>query len=174
MGSFYTNVVTFGVNKDAIAAVCARPAFLAEGDGFVVVFAERDEDGADPEEGGLSSALACTTLTVTVHDSDLLVVLVHTLGELIVQGCVPDPAEYFGGESEGAFAPTGAELVAAIGCGDPDSVDGCLRDEQADADDRHEALLAALGLPTWSARFGYRYLAAGEAGYEGPQLTHLS
>ena len=48
---------------------------------------------------------------------------------------------------------------------------GVLRADYVFASQRHEALLAALGLPTFPASWGRRHLLEDGDGYEGPPLT---
>ena len=175
MGAFYASVTVFGADPESVAAVCDRPAFVASEAGVTVVFAEADDEGGgDLSEGALSAALGAVTLSVMVHDSDLLALMVHRDGEMVLQGCVPDPGEYFGSDvGDGLDALSGAVLVSALGRGDAAAVDVALADDVTFAEDRHEAVLRALGLPTWSVGFGYRYLAADPDTFEGPTPIHL-
>ena len=175
MGAFYANVMVLDSDLSAVAAVCDRPAFLAGDAGVAVVFTEADDEGGgDLLKGTLSRSLRAVTLSVVVHDSDLLAFFVHRDGELVVQGCVPDPDEYFGSEtSDGPHMVRGAELVSILGRGDPVALDVALSSDVAFAEDRHKALLTALGLPTWAVGFGYRYLKADGGTFDGPTPIQL-
>lgn len=72
-------------------------------------------------------------------------------------------------------APEG--YVAKEGCPvprQPASTAECpvraLHDDFVFAEERHAALVTALGLPEGTAGWGYRYLAGDMADYEGPAL----
>lgn len=175
MGAFYSSVTVFGTDWETIAQVCDRPAFIVTDTDTTVVFSEADDEGGgDLPEGALSAALGAVTLSVMVHDSDLLALFVHRDGELIVQGCVPDPDEYFGTESgEGSGALSGAVLVSALGRGDAAALDMALANDVTFAEERHAAMLRALGLPTWSVGFGYRYIDADPDAFAGPTPVRL-
>jgi hypothetical protein len=175
MGAFYSSVTVFGTGLEKIDQVCDRPAFIVADTDMTVVFSEADDEGGgDLPEGALSAALEAVTLSVMVHDSDLLALFVHRNGELIVQGCVPDPDEYFGTEpGEGPEALSGTVLVSALGRGDAAALDAALVNDVTFAEDRHAAVLQALGLRTWSVGFGYRYIDADPAAFAGPTPVRL-
>lgn len=180
MGSFYANVTVLGAERDAVSDVCRKPAYLAVDGDVVVVFARDDDEGAIATRGEISERLGCVTLGVLVHDSDILAVEVFDRGRSVAEFAVPDPAAFFGfdpaelgdlaslgldsadlGPGLGAnAAPDASSLVAALGRGDVASVASALTDEFVFAEDRHLALLDALGLPTFASGRGYRYLAA--------------
>ena len=177
MGKSYSNVVVIGADEMDVAAVCRRPAFLARLARIITVFTEGDDSGDAPTEGEISERLACITLNSWVHDSDILGYRVFDRGALITEGVVPDPLEFFGHELSGIDAtgvrPDPALLVAALGRGDAAAVASALTDGFVLAEERHEALLTALDLPTIAARFGYRFLDEDDTGYDGPALTRL-
>jgi hypothetical protein len=179
MGSFYSNVVVFEANQAAVIGACRAPAFVMTDGDFVTVFESGDDDGSDPVGGRISAALGCTTLNVSVHDSDLFAYSVFELGEIVASGIIPDPAEYFGGELDGLGIDselTGADpamLVAALGRGDGRAVAAAFEHDFVFAEERHTAVLVALGMPTTSTGWGYRYLRRGDSEYEGPPLTHV-
>lgn len=180
MGNFYTNVTLIDVELEQVRAVLAEPAFLAAGENAVVVFASVDEDA--PEEGTaplLSAAFGCRALAVSVHDDDILAFMVFDRGELVVNGAVPDPALVFGdefgemlAEMGKQFPPVDAEaVVGALGRGDVEAVRVVLTDDFVFATERHAALCSALGLPTFGAGWGYRYLQSSPEHFKGPELV---
>ena len=73
-----------------------------------------------------------------------------------------------------AYAPDPAALVAAVGRGDVAAVAAALDVDFVFAEERHAALLGALGLPTGVAGWGYRYLRQDSAEYDGPQLHTIN
>jgi hypothetical protein len=175
VGAFYSSVMVLDSDPERIAAVCSRPAYMVSDERVTVVFAAADDEGGgDISEGSLSAAVNAVTLSVLVHDSDLLALMIHRGGEMLLQGCVPDPAEYFGMDDDEPLQElTGSAIVSLLGRGDARAVDSALSDEDASAEDRHEAVLSALGLPIWSVGFGYRYLDAGPDTFAGPALQRL-
>ncbi|MEO5840631.1 MAG: hypothetical protein ABIQ73_09715 [Acidimicrobiales bacterium] len=176
MGSFYSNVVVFGAAEAAVIGACRAPAFVAGADEIVTVFEKGDDDGSDPINGRLSAALGCVTLHVSVHDSELFSYSVYVRGDLVASGVIPDPAQYFG--EEFGFHPKiepadPARLVAALGRGDVDDVAAAFEHDFVFAEERHGAMLVALGLPTTSSGLGYHYLRKGDVEYQGPPLRHV-
>jgi hypothetical protein len=174
VGAFYANVTVFDADPASVARSCRRPAYLVSDAEVTVVFAEADDDGSGLADGQLSAALKGLTLSVLVHDSDLLGVMVHRDGTLILEGCVPDPSAYFETDAEAPPSLTGAAIVDALGRGSADAIDAALTDPEAPAEERHEALLRALSLPTWSVDFGYRYLHDNPDTFTGPTPVHLT
>jgi hypothetical protein len=181
VGSFYGNVTLLGTDIAAAGNAVPRPAFLlAEGDD-VVVFAELDDEGA-PESGQqLSAALNCLAFSAGVHDDDIFFFEVHSRGEKVLQGAIPDPAEYFGDEMMAELSAampelsamdtpaTGAAvdpaaLVDVLGRGDVGALQQALESDFVFATERHRAIVSALGLPSDAVGWGYRYLEEDESG----------
>jgi hypothetical protein len=180
VGASYGNVIVIGSSQEAVANACSRPAFIGSQDGFVLLFCEGDDHLDDPTLGSLSEKLGCVTLNASVQDSDMLAFQLYARGELMTEGVVPDPAMIYGdefGEEFGEPAPVAdpGVLVSILGSGSVEAVEEALSsDEYFMAEDRHRALLLALGLPSAPAMVGYRYLDwEEETGYDGPPLTRL-
>lgn len=176
MGSFYGNVTALDVTLDAVRAVAARPALVAQVGADVVVFAAVD-DPMPTSGGALSAALGCTVVSTAVHDDDLLLVEVHRAGHAVLTGAVPDPAEVFGVEDP-TLPPVlddaqAEALVTAVGRGDVASVAAVLAAEALFASDAHAALAVALGLPACSVGWGHRYLVEDTGAFGGPPLEPL-
>jgi hypothetical protein len=113
---------------------------------------------------------------VSVHDSDRFSYSVYAKGDLATSAVIPDPGEYFGEEFgyHAKLEPAdAAQLVAALGRGDTNAVATALRQDFVFAEERHAAVLAALGLPTASTGLGYNYLRKGDVTYQGPPLHHI-
>ncbi len=173
VGAFYANVMVFGATVDEVASHVEPPALVANDGPVVLLFAKGDEDGA-PTAERLTQVLNCTSLTVNVHDSDLLSFEVHQRGELIQAGIVPDPAAYFEGADPADYEmPDAADLGEALGRGMVAEVAAALQGEFLYAEDRHEALLRALGLPTASVSLGYQYVDREPTLYTGPSLRRV-
>ena len=193
LGSFYGNVTLMGANLDAVKAVSPRPAFLLVDGDDVIVFADADDEGALRSGEDLSAALGCVAVSVGVHDDDILYFEVHDRGERTLSGAVPDPAAYFGfdtdtppdldppmpehleasGSAGAGGPPDAAKLVGAIGRGDVEAARDAVERDFVFATERHEALASALGLPQGAVGWGYRYLARDDTGYSGPPLVSI-
>lgn len=173
MGSFYANVVVVGATVDQVAAVVPGPALLAADGDVVAAFCAADEP-QPTTAAALAAALGCPVVAAAVFDDDLLVVEAHGQGRA-VELAVPDPDELFGDdEPTGGPGPGPAEaaaLVAVVGRGDPDAVAAVLGADVLFASDRHGQLLGALGLPTWAAGWGHRYLSEEPGAFPGPALV---
>lgn len=172
MGSFYGNVTLIGIDPDVVEAALDGPAFAYADGNKVVVFAAADDPS--PQSGArLSGALDCVAFSVGVHDDDILFFEVHRSGHALMAGAIPDPAEVFD-MGEPADPPDAAELVAALGQGDPVKTAAALAGDFVFASERHAALADALGLPAGAAGWGYRYLDQDGDAYEGPTLTRYA
>lgn len=177
MGSSYTSVTLVGTKLDQVREVAIGPAYLAESDGVVVVFSEADDSG-NLSGPSLSGALGCVALTTTVFDDDVLMISVHTRGEPVGELGIPDPMAMFGdvdlGGGEAPFedgtALDAAALVAAVGRGDVAQVQTAFAKEYVFASERHQDVVAALGLPSAAVAWGYRYLTEDREHYTGPAL----
>lgn len=193
MGSFYGNVTLLGTDLDAVRAAAPRPAYaFAEGDA-VVLFAEEDDPEAPRSAARLSAELDCIAFSAAVHDDDIFLFEVHDRGRSVTGGAVPDPADYFGIDPEllagtddsmlDGMAPSTSSalsgppdpdsLVRALGRGDVEAVRAALEGTFLFASERHEAVVAALGIPGGAVGWGYRYLSQDGDGYTGPPLSTL-
>jgi len=171
MGSTYTTIVVRTADIDAVTAslvAARRSAYAAAAEGMVVVYDEQCDDQVPDDlaelAGELSRRHGCATLGVLLHDSDILWYTLHARGEQV------DTYDSWPGYFEGAdSAPQGGDAAALCEAfGRPDAVDeveAVLHGERADcrdADERHQRLIAALGLPAASTSHGFRHIAAGE------------
>ena len=193
MGSFYGNVTLLGTNLEAVSATATRPGFaFAHGD-TVVVFAEEDDSEPPRSAARLSAELECIAFSAGVHDDDIFFFEVHDRGRPVTRGAVPDPADYFGIDAEmladidpsvlegqdtamtwiGGGPPDPKSLVDALGRGDVEAVRTAVTADFVFARERHEAIVAALGLPAGAVGWGYRYLSDDGDGYEGPPLARI-
>jgi len=193
VGSSYGNVTLLGTNLDAVRAASPRPAFaFAEGD-TVVVFAQEDDSETPRSGAGLSAELDCIAFSAGIHDDDIFVFEVHDRGRSVTGGALPDPADHFGLDAEmladidqsmlegldtatlsgGGGPPDPNSLVEALGRGDVDAVRAAFEADFAFASERHEAIVAALGLPRGAVGWGYRYLSKDREGFSGPPLSTL-
>jgi hypothetical protein len=144
-------------------------------DGEVIGVFPAEEHAVAETAAAISGRLGCVSVSAWLLDGDLLGVFVHRDGVLVAQCVAPDPSLVFG-EMASVFHPdddviavsSGRELVAAVRRGDPDEVEEVLADEFLDGEERHERLLAALGLPTWSAGWGFGDLVADLEAFTGP------
>jgi hypothetical protein len=179
MGSTYCSVTLIGDDLSRLEEVVEGRAFVAVVGDVSVVYAEGDDDVATSGEA-LSRVLACSAFSVSVQDSDMLMYSVHERGEKIMECMTPDFSDQLlemGGDlgfDPLAHRPNPAALVTALGRGNVDSVEQALQDDFVFAEERHAALVAALGLPEGSAGWGYRYLAGDMADYEGPALVAIN
>jgi len=175
MGNFYTNYTLHGPSQQAVAAILAGRSALVtpEQDGFVVVFDEEsDEQNVDVIAGvaaHLSGELHCAVLAVMNHDDDIF------WYQLYVNGGLEDEYDscpnYFSATDEEIAPPSGGDaqtLCGAFGATNFKRVERILRKSKAAGRgytfevERHADLVAALGLPSFSAGAGFRHLAAGE------------
>jgi hypothetical protein len=142
-----------------------------EGD-VVAVFCAVDEE-QDAMVEPVTQRLGCVAVRSTVHDDDLLLIEVWSSGSSVGQWVVPDPSVVFGGESMGPGFGSCAGLVDAIGRGDSVVVEAAWAADEVFATDRHRHVLQALGLPSWSAGWGFRYLSEYGEDFAGPGLLPL-
>lgn len=170
MGSFYTNVTLIGAPTKKVVKWLGkhqRQALVASQDRYTVVF----DAGAEVQDGSnaalardLSSEFRCPAIAVTVHDDSVLYLEVFEGGRGVDR--YDSSPGYFTWDGEGEPPdPEGGnadELVRIVGTGDGASVEEILRGEYVFENERHRALVEALGLPPLSHRTGYQYLADGE------------
>jgi hypothetical protein len=160
-----------GASKSAVVEACSKPAFVAShDDGTLVVFCAGDDLGGDLTGDRLSARLGCRTMYCSVWTSDRFAYGVYSDGELLTTGIVPLPEEFFGitdmvSANERSQGPQPEVLIAALGRGDLVALTTAFSEDFASAEERHAAVLNALGLPTSSVGWGYRYLANDSAGF---------
>lgn len=175
MGSFYNNLTLIGVQVEAVERVFPGPGLVASDGDAVVVFADADAAGTESLGQRLSSDLGCVSVGVLVHDDDILYVSVYKDGGDVGRLAVPDPAAYWGLESDSLEGLTmdAAGLVDAVGRGDVERVHDALVGDFVFATERHEALIEGLSLPRAAVGWGYHYLTSEPDAYDGPPLTEL-
>lgn len=183
MGAFYTNITLKGPAQAEIVELLEREgmdAFVSPtSNGCTVVFDERSETRSEALSElamRLSDVFSCPALAVLVHDSDILMTFLFEAGKLTDEyNSAPD---YFDDDGDGS-PPSGgnaSRLSAAFGRAERenevrailqshvpyDEVEDAIGNPYLFAENRHHALVEALGLPVWSVSMGYRYLATGE------------
>lgn len=178
MSGCYSNLVLAGTEPAAVRAALGRTtAFMTDViDGGIVVFPE-NEDATGAIGQNLSKRLGCACLVMHVFEDGIFEY------HLFVSGAPRDSylsmslSDYTGETPEGdpTLSLTGSpdELVSAFS-GDPDIVGHVLdpgNDEFVFAQDRHQALLIALGLSTLPVNCGYRDLDGDTERATG--LTHV-
>jgi hypothetical protein len=173
MGQFYTNFTLRGPSQQEVAsALSGRSAIVTPSlNGCVVAYDEASEAqdfGIISELGArLSRQLGCPVLAAVVHDDDILFFEHYEGGE--VTDTYDSAPGYFDADAEPS-APEGGDarrLCAAFGSSNISEVSSILRKSTWDDDgplatDRHEQLVAALGLARWAVGAGFNYFAAGE------------
>ncbi|HET7487129.1 MAG TPA: hypothetical protein VFJ85_04325 [Acidimicrobiales bacterium] len=189
MRSSYANMLVLGTTKAAVLeALGGRVALVAdEVDGVVAVF--HDEVGGGPAftiTGPLSAALHGPLLFFSAHGAGVLDCQAWQGGSLVAEASAPEVQKRADVATElssvlAEFAPElalpraqaeGPEaFVDAVGTGDRAAAVDVFRADFVLAGDRQEALLAALGLPTFAASWGRRHLLEDGDDYGGPPLT---
>lgn len=181
MGNFYTNYTLRGPSQQAVArALTGRSAIVStEVNGCVVVFDEVS-DGQDQEiiaqlGSTLSSEFDCPVLAVLNHDDDMLWYHLYKGGKLVDEyDSMPDdydPDTYY--DDDETFSPPAGgdaqKLCAAFGSNNVKAVETVLRKSAFDENDgytfeveRHSELTKLLGIPSFCAGCGYRYIMDGE------------
>jgi hypothetical protein len=179
MGNFYTNYTLRGPDQQAVATVLAgRSAIVTPSqDGCVVVFDEESDGQHDEVISELASRLSgrfnCPLLAVLNHDDDILWYQLYLSGELVDEyNSVPG---YFETEDEDVAmaGPAGGDarkLCAAFGvtAGVP-AVENILREGSAATGgdytfevERHNDLVAALGISSFGVGASFRAISSGE------------
>ncbi len=177
MGLFYTNMTLYRPDRTAVAAGLRRlkrAAFLSPTlDGHTVVFDEaiEEQDTEEIEQLGqlITKELSCVAMTAVLHDDDVLYLWLFEKGKLrdhynscpayFDDSVSPEPS---GGDGKAicrAFArPDSAKKVEKLLRIDLlESRDSEIPGEQ----ERHSALAAQLGMPTFVAGLGYSAIAGG-------------
>jgi hypothetical protein len=176
MGPSYCNFTLFGPERrrvvDALRAA-GRDVFVSPSkDGFTTVY-DRESEEHEFEViqnvgGGLSRQLDCPVLGVTLHHGDVLYYWLFRDGEVVdFYNSCPD---YFDADADGTSPPSGGdadELRAAFGQGSTGSIEEILRSKLDDdegkflgEEERHQALVKAIGMPIFSVGLGYDGLDA--------------
>ena len=190
MGNRYANVTVAGPTRDNVVDALRKDgvrAFVSPCENGVTSVAEAKCDDLDPRyidrfAAGLSKALQCTALWVLNDDDNLLRYALfadgaldhrfssspyEAAGFLFRKSIAAEPADAdalhraFGergdrAELDRVFGKSDAGALVAAG--DPDAIEK----GYVFAFERHEDMLAALGLPSHGVCFGYRYAAAGD------------
>jgi hypothetical protein len=180
MGNFYTNVtLKTGDTTRVTEALRAadREAYISAPErGCIVVYDSQTED-QDVEAlktlaTSLSRELRCAALSVLVHDDDVLVYLLHEGGKLLDE--YTSAPSYFDSGAAESQSPEGGDasrLCRAFGAdGKASTVEQVLRTERVGGSgggfvfesDRHQELVAALGLPEVAVSTGFNYLEEGD------------
>jgi hypothetical protein len=182
MGSFYSNYTVRSTDVAALKnSLKGRVAAITPPqNGCVVVFDQLSE-AADPTTVApfvqqLSKDLDCAVLATFVYDSDLLIMNLCNRSELIGFYCSNAEAA-----EEGGFHPSmdADGLCAAFGSSDTAKVDRILSVSMGDEnayvfeDDRHAAIVQALGLSTFAVGGSYNYATDGDMpnGLDESQLS---
>lgn len=176
MGNFYGNITLATRGGAAVANALrdlGRVAYVSTENEFVVVFDQVELDTREVNQllSELTHRLGCVGLAVANADDDVLVYSLSERGRLVDEydsnpgyetGRQPPPS---GGNARlicAAFSRPGVE----------DHVQSILHGSAPTFElQRHEALVAALGLPHSAVGMGFGYIAQGEA--EDAGLTDL-
>lgn len=170
MGNFYTNVVLYRADRVSIIAELKgrRAAVSPTVRGLTVVWDEQSESQdvriLEALSKRLSNEINCPALAVLNHDDDVFLYLLFVRGEKLDEynSC----PEYFGGSGSGPQGGNASLLAKTFEAeAAAKSVDAILhsQDEYTFAVERHQALVQALGIPTFGVGMGYEYLTRGES-----------
>lgn len=169
MGNFYTNVTLYRTDRAALLAkLKGRHAAVSPTiRDFTVVWDEecdsQDVRVLEALAKRLSHELSCPAWAVLNHDDDVLMCLLFVAGEKLDEyNSCPGYFEGTGSKPEGGNASLlaktfGAETAAT-------SVENILRNQDGYtfAVERHQALVEALGIPSFGVGTGYSYITSGE------------
>lgn len=182
MGNFYVNYTVGSSDAQAVAkAVSGRRAFVTAVPGqLVVTFDEAADSQEEAEVKGLgnylSKAIGCPVLGILNHDDDILWCGLFVSGECVDEyDSCPD---YFKSEGEprGPEGGDASKFCEAFRSDNREAVESILRNEDyVFACERHEALVKALGLPTFSVASSFAYISQGElpVGLSADQLIKV-
>jgi hypothetical protein len=176
MGNFYTNVTLHGSDQNSIAEYLTqqnRTAYVSPTvNNCTVVYDEQceaqDTDILEELASDLSKRFGCPALAVLNHDDDILWYKLFEAGRLTDEyDSCPD---YFDAEAEELSMPKGGDaqkLCSVFGSAqNAAEVERVLRAPNPDAYvfavERHEELVKALGIPTFSVGCGYNYIEQDE------------
>lgn len=169
MGNFYVNYTVRSSDAQAVAkAFSGRRAFVTSVPGQPVV---TFDEAADSQEEAVVKGLGChlseaagvPVLGVLNHDDDILWCGLFESGQCVDE--YDSSPDYFKDEGE-PRGPTGGDaskLCQAFGSDNREAVESILRnDDYVFACERHEALVKALGLPTFGVASSFAYISQGE------------
>jgi hypothetical protein len=169
MGNFYTNVTLYRADRaKALAVLKGRKAAVSPMVGKFTIIWDEESEAQDVNileavTKRLSRELGCPAWAVLNHDDDVLLYMLFSGGENLDQyNSCPG---YFGGSGSGPEGGNAAVLAKTFGTElAAKSVETVLRDQDgyAFAIDRHQALIEALGMPSFGVGIGYRYITSGE------------
>jgi hypothetical protein len=186
MGSFYVNMTTRGPTQSQVLELLSRrgrKAFVFPATNGYTTFCDEAADTQDDRivrslAQDVSRQLKCPVLAVLNHDDDILWFVLYKDGVLL------DEYNSFPTYFDGAFSPPkggdAALLCKVIGSGRSETDVAEILQKPHDEGgfviemERHAALATALGLPSFSVGFGYRYLERGELpeGLEKGEMRH--
>ncbi len=185
MGSFYTNITLRGPDQDQVAEALAqqgRQAYVSPSvDGFTTVYEEQCETQDDDIIRSLASSLSaefkCPALAVLNHDDDVLMYWLYEDGQLVDE--YDSNPGYFEGRASKPTGGNATKLCELMESQDVETVASILKSRSGIkgylfAVGRHEDLVNALGLPTFSIAAGYEYIERGELppDLNGDSLKH--
>lgn len=169
MGNFYTNITLYRGNRvNLLAKLKGRHAAVSPTVGdFTVVWDEESESQdvrvLEALTKRLSQELSCPAWAVLNHDDDVFMSILFVAGEkLDAYNSCPGYFEGSGSKPEGGNATLLAKTFGAESAAK--SVEDILRNQDGYtfALERHQALVEALGMPTFGVGMGYRYITGGE------------
>ena len=173
MGNSYTNLTLRGPDPSAVAeALKGRSAFITPKQNNCVVVLDEESDAQDLDAlsrlaQDLSSKLSCPTLAVMNHDDDVLLYALYDNG-VLVDEYNSSPDYFEDGPSRPPESGDAETLCIHFKAENRDAVEQILRRPQGTEDgyifavERHQDLIAALGLPSIAAGLGYRYAREGD------------
>ncbi|MEJ2641855.1 MAG: hypothetical protein P8010_19995 [Desulfosarcinaceae bacterium] len=177
MGNCYANITTRKVSAEEIVNFLESmnlSAFVIKGpDGYCTICEKRCDEQDTKHISSLlkdiSSQFSCPAIGMLNHDDDILAYELWSNGEKVddYDSC----PGYFSGDEE-RMEPEGgdAKVISNYFCNgtSEETIEKILRssgDEDEDfvfATDRHQALAKAVGLPSHSVGYGFRYIFEGE------------
>jgi hypothetical protein len=186
VGLSYTNITVHGPSNEAIAPylrASGRTAYVSPTvNGITVIYEREGEErmrALFSLAAGLSAHLACPALAAAMHDGDVLYY------RLFERGAATDrynscPAYFTDGAQPAPEGGDAHQLAAAFDASAAISeVSRILREyddgsgHPVNAEERHDKLVAALGLPRYAAGVGYYVIEAGTHAdrYDGAGFT---
>jgi hypothetical protein len=174
MGSFYTNITLRGPSQEQIVETLTqlrKRAYVSPTiNGFTVICEQR----CDTQEisilhslaTSLSARFKCPTLAILNHDDDVLWYGLYNQGRAVDE--YDSTPGYFEGRSSRPEGGDANKLCELMGGRNTAKVKSILRKSSGGlrgylfAAQRHEDLMRALGMPTFSVGLGYEYIERGE------------
>jgi hypothetical protein len=167
MGNFYTNFIVRVSDQTAVAsALQDRSAMVSLVENESVVVFDEESDSQDPEVlqslgRFLSNQFHCPVLAIINHDDDVLIYSLFDNGEMIDE--YNSSPGYFEGEDTPPSGGNAEKLCAAFKSVAVAEVRRILHDSELTfAIEKHQELVEALGLPTFSVGAGFDYISRGE------------